>query len=361
MSEPEGLLAEHAGSSLVEPRRGWKRLIVALFAFFIVPAIPQVRAMLPIDETVLLFVPAMAACALVGWWAGGRAFSALLWIGLALFLAGPRVASTDTYANLLRGWTLLIAGAFGLICVLGATRSFFSRAMLALACALAMAMIISLIGPVTLSHASQVVGAEFARRNGEFLTLLNNTITANSAQWADWTKRIPSLATIPTDASDNLSLLSSAGVAAFPALLALESLAAMALAWATYHRLSRRRLGSPLTPLREFRFNDQLVWGLIVGLVTLLLPNLAGVRGFGLNLVVFFGALYAVRGLGVLAWFMKPGSLAVTLSVGCLMLCAPILNIIAVLGFLTLGITALGLGVGDTWADWRRRARSTLT
>ena len=45
---------------------GWKKLILALFLFFLLPAIPQVRAMLPIDETALLFVPAMAACALVG-------------------------------------------------------------------------------------------------------------------------------------------------------------------------------------------------------------------------------------------------------------------------------------------------------
>jgi hypothetical protein len=39
----------------------------------------------------------------------------------------------------------------------------------------------------------------------------------------------------------------------------------------------------------------------------------------------------------------------------------PFVNILAILDFLTLGITALGLGVGDTWADWRRRARSTLS
>ena len=362
MTEPEGLPgAEHVLPPLVEPRRGWKKLILALLAFFVLPAIPQVRAMIPIDETVLVFVPAMGACALVGWWAGGRAFSALLWIGLAVVLAGQSAPGTDVYVSLLRGWTLLLAGAFGLICLLGGSRSFFSRAMFALLGTLLTAMIMSLFGPVTLQHASEIVKVEFARRNGEFLTFLNNAITANGPQWADWTKRFPSLATLPAEASDSLASLSSAGLAAFPALLSLESLGGLALAWATYHRLSRRRLGAPLAPLREFRFNDQLVWGLIVGLVILILPNLAGIRGFGLNLVVFFGALYAVRGLGVLAWFMKPGSLAVTLSVGFLMLWAPVLNVIAVLGFLTLGITALGLGVGDTWADWRKRARSTLS
>ena len=147
----------------------------------------------------------------------------------------------------------------------------------------------------------------------------------------------------------------------FPALLALESLAALALVWATYHRLSRKRIGAPLAPLSEFRFNDQFVWGLIVGLVILVLPNLAGMRGLGANLVLFFGALYAVRGLGVLAWFMSPGTFATAIVAGAVLVFVPVVNVVAVLGFMTLGVTALGLGVGDTWADWRNRARSTLS
>jgi hypothetical protein len=345
----------------VEPRRGWKKLILALIAFVLVPAIPQVRAMVPVDETLLLFVPAMAACSLVGWWAGGRASSAVLWVALAAVLAGPRGASTNVYANLLRGWSLLLAGAFGLTCLLGGRRPFFVKALTALLVTFALALVMSLFGPVTLSHATQAVATDFTRRNEEFLTFLAKVIGDNAAQWQEWTVKIPSLGTLPADAAQSLSTMSEAGRLVFPALLSLESLAALALAWATYHRLSRRRLGAPLAPLREFRFNDQLVWGLIVGLVILLVPNLAGVRGFGLNLIVFFGALYAIRGLGVLAWFMKPGTLAAVLVVGLVMLITPFLTVLAILGFLTLGITALGLGVGDTWADWRRRARSTLS
>jgi hypothetical protein len=41
------------------------------------------------------------------------------------------------------------------------------------------------------------------------------------------------------------------------------------------------------------------------------------------------------------------------------MLLWPVLNVIAVLGFTLLLIAALGLGLGDTWADWRRRPRPT--
>ena len=58
-------------------------------------------------------------------------------------------------------------------------------------------------------------------------------------------------------------------------------------------------------PLTEFRFNDQLIWALAVGLTLSLLPAFSDGRNAGFNLLLFFGALYAVRGLGVLAWISK--------------------------------------------------------
>jgi hypothetical protein len=346
---------------VTEPRRGWRKLILALVAFIMVPIVPQIRAMIPVDDTMLLFVPAMAACSLVGWWAGGRAFSALLWVALAAMIARQEVAATIEYGNLLRGWTLLLAGAFGIVCLLGMSRPFFTKALTAVGLAFGVGLVMSMLGPVTLAETSGAIADEFARRNVEFIELVNKTITANGTEWQKWVEKVPALATLSSDTDRQLSAMSIAGQRMFPALLALESLAALALAWAAYHRLSRRRLGSPLAPLREFRFNDQFVWGLILGLVILLLPGLAGMRGLGSNLVLFFGALYAIRGLGVLAWFMAPGAFAMSLIAGAVLVFVPVVNVIAVLGFMTLGITALGLGVGDTWADWRSRARSTLS
>jgi hypothetical protein len=61
----------------------------------------------------------------------------------------------------------------------------------------------------------------------------------------------------------------------------------------------------------------------------------------------------------VLSWFMAPGSLAVTLGVGFVMLLAPVINAFVALGFIMLGVAALALGLGDTWADWRGRARTS--
>src|SRR3954464_13953250 len=163
---------------------------------------------------------------------------------------------------------------------------------------------------------------------------------------------MPQVGSLPEAFQQQLTLVAETGVGSFPSLLLLESLVALALAWATFHRLSRMRLGAPLGKLRDFRFNDQLVWGLIVGLAIVFVPALDFLGGAGRNLLVFFGALYAVRGLGVLSWFFAPGALAVTLVVGLAMLFWPA---VAVLGFMLLALAAFGLGLGDTWADWRRR------
>jgi hypothetical protein len=134
----------------------------------------------------------------------------------------------------------------------------------------------------------------------------------------------------------------------FPALLALESLAALALCWGLYHRISRTRLGEQLTALRDFRFSDHLVWGLIAGIMLVVLPVPAAWRGTGLNLLLFFGTLYAIRGLGVLAWYLEAAG-AGALVITALAITAAILSAPAVL--------ALGLvGLGDTWLDWRHRA-----
>jgi hypothetical protein len=336
--------------------RGWGKLLLALTAFLIIPKIPQIAAILPIEQTMVLFVPALAACAIVGWWAGGRAFFAVAWIALTILIC-MKPSTPDPFYNLSRGWSLLLAGSFGLVCLFGGRRPLFARALIALVATLVLAMVMSLLGPVTTSQASRTMAEEFAQRDRAFMASLDSVIAAHPKEYQDLTVKVPQFNDFPKQTAEALSTISHAGVAVFPALLALESLAALALAWATYHRFSRARLGAPLRPLRDFRFNDQLVWGLIVGLTIMLLPTLTTLSGIGKNLLVFFGALYALRGLGVLAFFMAPGSLGVTLGVGFVMLAVPIINFFAALGFLMLGVAALAFGLGDTWADWRSRAR----
>jgi hypothetical protein len=334
-------------------------VLLALGAFLLLPIFPHFRAVLPVDQTVLLFVPAMAACALVGWWAGGRVLLAVMWIGLAIFVAMQTPTTNATFFNLARGWSLVLAGAFGLVCLFGPRRSFFPRAMLCLTVALGLGLMMSAIGPVSGNHVNGAVREELTRRNVVFMDSVNSVIRKYPQEWQELVSKVPPLASIPAQAESQLDFLAKAGSILYPSFLALQSLVALAIAWSIYHRLSRTRLGPPLGALRDFRFNDQLVWGLIVGLTFHFLPTLSSVRVVGGNLLVFFGALYAVRGLGVLSWFMAPGTLALSATVGFAMLFLPVLGFIAALGFVFLAVAALGLGLGDTWADWRRRARST--
>jgi hypothetical protein len=108
---------------------------------------------------------------------------------------------------------------------------------------------------------------------------------------------------------------------------------------------------SGLGPFREFRFHDQLVWVLILGLLLFLgsfgfLDRLGpGLERLGTNTVVFMGALYALRGAAVVL-FMAGG---VSLFGGLLLL----------LGFFfvwpLLLAAAFVMGLGDTWLDLRTR------
>jgi hypothetical protein len=151
----------------------------------------------------------------------------------------------------------------------------------------------------------------------------------------------------------------------FAAMLALESIAALALAWVLYHRLNRVRLGAALAPLREFGFSDQLVWGFVAGLVLVVVPGLNVLDMLGRNLLVFFGALFVLRGAGVVAWSItrvpRGRVLAAALAIGAVLLfggssVVPALG--TVFGSLAV-LPPLGLGLSDSWMDWRARARNS--
>jgi hypothetical protein len=176
---------------------------------------------------------------------------------------------------------------------------------------------------------SEVVMRESARRIGE-----------QAPQLADLANQIA------TQRGEVQRALTEVATPLVPALLALEALAACALAWALYHRLSRARIGEPLTPLRRFAFSDQLVWAIVAGIAMLLVPTLAPMGVVGRNLVVFFGTLYALRGYGIYAWFLSRRAAIASLALAVLLFPFSLVTVPA----------AVGLGLSDTWLDWRRRA-----
>lgn len=335
-----------------EREGGW--LLLALAAFLILPlATPWLRALAPIEETLVLLLPALAACAVVGWWAGGGLLLAAVCSAAAAAVV-LRGVTPGSFPDLARGWSLLLAGGFGLICLLAPRRPFFSRAIAAVGLALGLATAVELREPLAVARTRDTVHGELARRNTESAALLRRFYA-----------RRPGLeATLPAGMHADVlaretALVSATSVALLPALLSLESLGALALAWALYHRLARTRLGAPLGRARDFRFNDQLIWGLIAGLALVFVPALAFLHGLGRNLLVFFGALYAIRGVGVLSWFIAPGPYVVALLLGLVVLWWPVLHMIALLGIVLLAFAIFGLGLGDTWADWRRRTHPT--
>jgi hypothetical protein len=316
--------------------------------------------MLPIEHTVVLLVPAMAACALVGWWAGGRASLAFVWIAAAAYLMMRQPGTSPgepgrIFDTLVRGWSLLVAGAFGVVCLFGRmpAASLLPRALVAIVATFAVGLVMTIASPVDFVGAAGTVKAEFALRNQQTVAALNETIRQYPEAWKDMMSGTPGGADAPAEIQKALTQSSSAAASVWAALLALQSLAALALAWAVYHRLSRARIGPPVSDLRDFRFSDQLVWGLIAGLALLLVP-IGPWNYVGRNLTVFFAALYAIRGLGVLSAFLPRGGLPLAAAIGFVFLWIPLLRQLAAVGFMVMVIAAIGLGLGDTWADWRR-------
>lgn len=327
--------------------QGWRKLLLALALFLIVPAVTMLRVVVPIEHTVLLLVTALAACTLVGWWAGGRLSLAILWVGVAIGVVRAMSPAGGFY-QIVAGWSVLVAATFGLVCLLARGVRFLPRALAALGLAFGAALLLAATGFLPLRRAQAVVTAQYEARGLAGIAERQRAIAADTTGWRELTERMPWVSTGLEIERDMLLRVPPLAARIFPAALALETLAALALAWGIFHRLSRTRIGAPLAPLREFRFNDQLVWGLVVGIALFLLPRLDALDPAGLNLVLFFGALYLLRGLGVLAWFLPLSGFGAALAVMFALLVWPVVT-----------AASVGLGLGDTWFDWRRVPRPT--
>ncbi len=135
-----------------------------------------------------------------------------------------------------------------------------------------------------------------------------------------------------------------------PAMLALETIAGLALAWQLHARLAPRPLGPPLAPFREFRLADGWVWGVVVSLAALVAPVSGALKLAGANLGFVLGALYLLRGAAVVAAFAQ----AVGVSAAALAIAGGVAAALALpLLFLVPGLCTLG--ITDTWFEYRRR------
>lgn len=327
------------------PRRWWP-VLLALAGFLILPVFrPSVLpSVVPIAETWVLLAGALAVCAALGWWNGGG-----IWlVGVAAILAVVVVAAPmrglpATYSLLVRGWVLLLAAAFGVASLLTPSQGFFSRALVAVGIAIVAGFGVAIAAPNGLSSVHDAVQTELTKRTEATLSDMDRT-TSDPA-WRKMADQSSAIDSTMARSKRALRELPTYTASLVPAILALESLAALALAWAVCQRLRTVPIGPPLGELRQFRFNDQLVWGLAVGATIVILPVFADGKMAGWNLLTFFGALYLLRGVGVLSWLARTKWVATLLIV------------LTIFGVTIVGALALGVGVVDTWVDWRSRGQ----
>ena len=153
--------------------------------------------------------------------------------------------------------------------------------------------------------------------------------------------------------------LSAASVSAtevaviFPAAAMLMGFAGLLIAWRWYHILSDQPAGTRPGPVTEFRFSDHFIWLLVLGLgatIAQISGALPAEAGWPADLLVLFGGLYVARGYAVARtvwgrWSAGRGTPFL------LLLLAPIL-VLFLLPFVLASL--LGLGLADTWLDFRR-------
>jgi len=140
--------------------------------------------------------------------------------------------------------------------------------------------------------------------------------------------------------------------ATWPGMLALQTLAGLALAWQLHRRItaSGPAVSAPLMRFKDFYIGDGWVWGIVAWLGVLILPVSSVLHVAGTNVGLVVSTLYVLRGAAIVATFAEAfGISAVALVIVGAAAAALAVPLVFVLpGLCTLGIT-------DTWYQYRRR------
>jgi hypothetical protein len=268
----------------------------------------------------------------------GETMLAALCLGVAAWTV---LGSPDGFGRVEGAWICLLTGGVAVALALRppARAGLIGTGLLAIACAAATGTLLIGVTSFSWGELRWLAGRHFGMQARQFLEVMTRAL-AGSEGGAD------TLETMGQAMDDVVSF-----VARFlPALILIQSLAALAASWALYRIVAKHPEGEPLPPLREFRFSDHLIWGVVIALAALVAPGAHVLRPLAGNLATFFGALYIMRGLGVVA------GLGAAAGVGGPL--AALLGFVVTLLLLPLVVFgALALGVSDTWVDWRRWAR----
>ncbi len=176
-------------------------------------------------------------------------------------------------------------------------------------------------------------------------------------QWSDMTRQM-----LHGNLSRDVGSLAEPVARLFPARMALSGLLGVVLAAEWHHRIAVHPIGRRPGPFTEFRVPMGVVWLTSAALAMMLIsaPASASLREtpaglelvgiivsalgtLGLNLLVVVGGLYAACGMAVTGRILRPGFGTVLLGA----------VLVFLLPFVLLGLA--GIGLADTWIDFRRR------
>ena len=288
-----------------------------------------VAAFSPVDPLVLVFVPLAVQILAFRW--DSRGGLVLAAAALVVAFAGLTRSPADPLWYVERAWSLLLGGSFVVATVLWPRRGVVSRGLAATAAAFGLVVLAALVRHSLLADLDWRIGHDLADKADVVSLWLQGRSAGGSGAFetalyraVNWEVRL------------------------YPGSLALASLAALGVGAYVTTRLRGRSDG--VGPVRDFRFNDHLVWVLLGGMALFLLPLGDVAARLGENALLVMGGLYLLRGAGILLWL----GAAVVTSVWSALLW----TVIAILLY-PVGITlALLVGLGDTWLDLRARLRA---
>jgi len=243
-------------------------------------------------------------------------------IAIIIVMVGPY----DGMWYLERGWALLLGGCFVGLSIARPKMKISDRALEAVFGALVLAAILMTLMSGAWNIVDWVISDRVRATVAQVIALGGSEGLA------------PALITA-------LYQTAEAQILIFPALTALASMSALLLSWWLFIFFSGRSKGA-LGSVKNFRFNDHLIWMLVVGLFLLFTRWNEPLQRLGSNAVVFIGALCAVRGAAVIVFITGGFSvLGYAMTLLGLVIVPPI-----VLG------GAVLIGIADIYLDFRKRS-----
>ena len=252
----------------------------------------------------------------------GYAISGATLIAIIIVMVGPY----DSMWYLERGWALLLGGCFFGLSIARPKMKISDRALEAVFGALVLVAILMTLMSGAWNIVDWVISDRVRATVAQVIALGGSEGLA------------PALITALYQTAEVQILI-------FPALTALASMSALLLSWWLFIFFSGRS-EEAFGSVKDFRFNDHLIWMLVVGLFLLFTRWSEPLQRLGSNAVVFIGALCAVRGAAVIVFITGGFSvLGYAMTLFGLVIVPPI-----VLG------GAVLIGIADIYLDFRKRS-----